>query len=99
MSALHKGMTAYFEYDLTELVSNPFSIDTPFGKPKTVSRGNEFAQRDSIETERDQLLEALKCFVRATDTAAEFGLSLPTAVRVNASESRAMIAKIEGEQS
>jgi len=60
MADAYKGMTAYFEYDLSELDANPHFIETQFGKARVVSRGNEFAERDALEAQRDELLEALK---------------------------------------
>ena len=48
-----KGCTVYFECDLSDIRFNPLMVETPFGKPKIVSTGNVFEERDKLIAELD----------------------------------------------
>lgn len=45
----YKGVTVWFDCDITQFKNNPLMFDTPFGKPVTMARGNIFEERDELE--------------------------------------------------
>lgn len=53
-----EGMTVFFRFDPAKIGGNPFHVDTPFGRPATVSRGNEFERADALQARLDALVEA-----------------------------------------
>ena len=41
-------MTAVFEYDVKAFPTNPFHVDTPFGRPILIARGNLADECDAL---------------------------------------------------
>lgn len=54
-----KYMTVGFVMDVKDLPVNPFKIDTPFGKPETISMGNIFEELDELQDKVVELEAAL----------------------------------------
>lgn len=54
-----KQMTAVFNCNLREFVGNPHLVETEFGTAQIVGIGNAFDERDGLEQQRDDLLDAL----------------------------------------
>jgi len=51
--------TMMFEYNIKKLKTNPFHVETAFGKPIAIGLGNEFERADKLQEMRDELVEAL----------------------------------------
>lgn len=47
--------TILFVGDIGKFSSNPLQVETPFGLPEIVARGDVFEERDRLELERDEL--------------------------------------------
>ena len=41
--------TIVFEFDIRKTETNPFDIDTPFGKPVIISKGDQLSKVDEEE--------------------------------------------------
>ena len=52
--------TAVFPTNIRRFKGNPFYVDTPWGRPKTVAVGNVFDERDALDDVNNDLLAALK---------------------------------------
>jgi hypothetical protein len=46
---MSEGMTVFFDIDVRSFDQSPFKIDTPFGLPQTIGRGNTFERHDLLE--------------------------------------------------
>lgn len=49
--------TMSFPGDL-KMPGNPFDVETPFGKPETIGKGDAFEERDELELRLDALTSA-----------------------------------------
>lgn len=59
---MSEGVTIWFETDIQKIWENPFHIETAFGKPTTIGKGNEFSKSDLL---RDALVEACERLEKA----------------------------------
>jgi hypothetical protein len=56
-------VTIGFAMSVEDLPGNPFKIDTPFGQPDTIAKGNVFDERDQLQDRVDGLQSDLEAAI------------------------------------
>lgn len=59
---MKKGVTIWYEADIGLIKTNPFFIQTPFGQPYTIGKGNEFEKAEAL---RSALVDACERLEKA----------------------------------